>query len=104
MKRDGGLTMYRMRIIEDGFRLPFIKLPCRRVLSNPSSCSLHAEFTTEAVADLVAQGCAVKAGWEEAMVCSPLGVLDNRRKLRLTLDLCCVNKHLAKLKFKIDMR
>ena len=76
-EREMGASPCVMQIIEDSFRLPFINLPSPKVFRNHGSCSLHAEFTTEAVATLVAQGCAVEVGWEEVMVFSPLVVHNN---------------------------
>ena len=97
-----GASRCIINILESGFRLPLESMPGKRIFNNHGSCSEHKEFVTRAVADLVKQGCAVEMAQEDIVVCSPLGVHDNGRKLRLILDMRYVNNHLARLKFKMD--
>ena len=100
--REMGASDSIVKILRDGYRLPLNSMPERRTFKNHGSCSEHADFVAREVKTLVAQGCATEMYPEEAWVCSPLGVHDNGRKLRLILDMRYVNTHLARLKFKME--
>ena len=84
----------------EGYALPFMRLPMPRILRNHSSAKQHADFVSDSVCDLATRGCARRVADGEAYVCSPLGVCNNGKKLRLILDLRYVNKCLAQYKFK----
>ena len=99
--REMGASAWVIRILEEGYKLPFTRLPPVATFPNHRSCHQHEEFVSTAVADLLACGAAIPAGDAEVHVVSPLGVVEGK-KLRLILDLRFVNKHLAKYRFRCD--
>ena len=80
----------------------FVRLPAAKIMKNHNSVSLHKEFVSQAIHNLVDCDCVAKVSPGEMVVCSPLGVVDNGKKLRLILDLRYVNENLAKKKFKLE--
>ena len=99
--REMGASAWVVRILEEGYKLPFSRLPPVATFPNHRSCHQHEEFVSTAVADVLACGAAIPAGDDEVHVVSPLGVVEGK-KLRLILDLRFVNKHLAKYRFRCD--
>ena len=97
-----GACKFVLKVIEDGYVLPLTSLPCVKVMKNHDSTSRHADFVSEAIEDLISRGCVRPALATEVTVCSPLGVVDNGKKLRLILDLRYVNNHLLPRKFKLE--
>jgi len=89
-----------LSVIRHGYILPFTSLPTPKIYRNHKSAFQHLEFVQESVLSLVERGCARES--IDPVVCSPLGVVDNGKKLRLILDLRYVNKHLASFKFKLE--
>ena len=83
MWRELGASRFVMKVIEEGFSLPFVQSCSMRVMGNHGSCRVHAGFVSEAISDLVQTNCARRVGKEEVHVCSPLGVHDNGRKLAI---------------------
>ena len=55
-----------------------------------------------AIKDVLKSGCVMRADTPDIAVCSPLGVVDNGKKLWMILDLRFVKKHLAKFKLKLE--
>ena len=96
-----GASKFVLKIIEFGYVLPFLRIPEQFVLRNHRSAVEHAQFVEESVLSLLERGC-VRCSLDEVHVCSPLGVVDNGKKLRLILDLRYLNKHLALFKFKME--
>ena len=98
-----GANKFVLNIIANGYCLPFISVPPPTCFPNHASVRKHSDFVSDSVQDLLDRGCVVEASnMQDVMVCSPLGVVDNGKKLRLILDLRFVNKHLAKHKFKLE--
>ena len=97
-----GACPFVLKIIQEGYVLPFVALPEAKVLSNHKSANLHRTFVQESVESLVKRGCVLKVEASDVTVCSPLGVVNNGKKLRLILDLRYLNEHLAKFKFKLE--
>ena len=73
--------------------------PCKQ-FQNHNSARQHQEFVEESILSLEERGCVREVS--DCEVCSPLGAVDNGKKLRLILHLRYVNKHLAKFKFKLE--
>ena len=73
--------------------------PCKQ-FQNHKSARQHEELVEESILSLEARGCVREVS--DCEVCSPLGAVDNGKKLRLILHLRYVNKHLAKFKFKLE--
>ncbi len=55
-----GASKFVMEIIDDGYRLPFIKPPPRVWRSNNSLTETYSEFVTDFIAELVRLGCMVE--------------------------------------------
>ena len=89
-----GASKFVLSVLENGYSLPFVCLPNRKILVNHSSCKSHAEFVNEAVSELVSSSAVTEVNEEEVSFSSPLGVVEGK-KLRLILDLRVVNKCLS---------
>ena len=99
--KEMGASAWVLRVLSEGYRLPFISRPRPAVFSNHQSCATHESFVDKAVSDLVNCGSAEKVDRQKAAVISPLGVVEGK-KLRLILDLRYVNKCLARFRFRCD--
>ena len=98
-----GASNWILKVITCGYELPFAgSLPEPKIFSNHRSARNHQSFVSDAIKDLVSRGCVRKVKRGEVRVCSPLGVVDNGKKLRLILDLRYVNRHLARFRFKLE--
>ena len=97
-----GASEFVLRIICEGYLLPFVQLPRPKTVKNHSSAQCQFDFVTDSIRDLMERGCIKEVKSEEAMICNPLGVVNNGKKLRLILDLRYVNTYLAKFKFKME--
>ena len=100
--REIGASQWVLDILENGYRLPFVKKPPVGVKRNQSSCKEHEQFVDEAVAALVQCGSAATVEEGDLECISPLGVVKGARKLRLILDLRQVNVCLKKYRFKLE--
>ena len=91
-----------LNVIQNGYSIPFISKPPKKVNKNNHSAMENAGFVSEAVADLLNKGCvALVSGCPE--VVNPLSVVVNRSgKKRLILDLHEVNLHVWKDKVKFE--
>ena len=97
-----GASEFILKIIKFGYALPFLCLPADKEFKNHASVSTHREFVEETVSKLVLQGCAIECKRSDISIVSPLGVVDNGKKLRLILDLRYINQFLQKQKFKLE--
>ena len=100
--REMGASKWVLNILENGYRLPFVKKPLVGVKRNQASCKEHEQFVDEAVAALVQCGSAATVKEVDLECISPLGVVEGARKLRLILDLRQVNVCLKKYRFKLE--
>ena len=91
-----GASEFVLRIICEGYLLPFVQLPRPKTVKNHSSAQCQFDFVTDSIRDLMERGCIKEVKSEEAVICSPLGVVNNGKRLRLILDLRYVNTYLAK--------
>ena len=97
-----GACKYVVNVIRNGYALPFNSLPKPYVIRNHKSAQAHASFVNESVEDLLERGCVQQVDEGDVIVSSPLGVVNNGKKLRLILDLRYVNMHLKSQKFKLE--
>ena len=89
-------------IVKTGYVIPFNETPPRLFSKNNQSALKHADFVTEAIEDLVSNGCAKKVPFKPYIV-SPLTVSVNQsNKKRLILDLRLVNFFVRKEKIKFE--
>jgi len=95
-----GASKFVLDIITHGYVLPFKLLPSPKKFKNHKSALCHEKFIEESVLSMLERGCVREA--VNPVVCSPLGVVDNGKKLRLILDLRYVNEHLFEFKFKLE--
>ena len=100
--REMGASQWVLNILENGYRLPFVKKPPVGVKRNQASCKEHEQFVDEAVAALVQCGSAATVKEQDLESISPLGVVKGARKLRLILDLRQISVCLKKYRFKLE--
>jgi len=87
-------------MIRRGYRLPFAEYPTQCFLKNNRSALQHPEFVTEAISELLRNGCIVEHEVPPFCV-NPLTVAEEK-KLRLVIDLRHVNSNIVKPKFKYE--
>ena len=97
-----GASEFVLRIICEGYLLPLVQLPRAKTVKNHSSAQCQLDFVTDSIRDLIERGCIKEVKSEEAVICSPLGVVNNGKKLRLILDWRYVNTYLAKFNFRME--
>jgi hypothetical protein len=84
-------------IIEDGYRLPFIRFPPH--VSMDWSAFESGDCVSNSVRELVLANCIMESD-SCRLVCSPLQVVTNARgKQRLVIDLRYINQYLNQYKF-----
>ena len=81
-----GASNFVQKVIVEAYSLSFTRLHMPRMLHYHSSTKQYADFVSDSVCDLVARACARRVVDGEAYGCSPLGVCNNGKKLRLILD------------------
>ena len=89
-------------LIKFGYRIPFINTPKQAMFRNNKSSYLNQDFVSESILQLLRRGSAVEVSFTPHVV-SPLSVAANSSgKLRLIIDLRCVNKHIFKENIRLD--
>ena len=83
-----------------GYRLPFAEYPPSYFLANNRSAFQHPDFVTQAISELLANGCIVEHSVPPFCV-NPLSVAEGK-KLRLVINLRHVNSFLVRFKFKYE--
>ena len=91
-----------MRIIKEGYALPFINEPEPAEFKNNASARKHSDFVTSEVKELLSSRRIREVSREEVQEINPLTVADNGNKLRLILDCRYINQHLQIPKVKCD--
>ena len=86
--------------IRRGYRLPFAEHPPSCFLANNRSAFQHPDFVTQAISELLANGCIVEHSVPPFCV-NPLSVAEGK-KLLLVIDLRHVNSFLVRFKFKYE--
>ena len=83
-----------MRVIEEGYKLPFVALPVPARFNNNRSALVHEKFVDSAIAGLCWSGRVVECAVPPTIV-NPLSVsVQANSKKRLILDLRFINKFL----------
>ena len=75
--RDIGASKWVLRVIKNGYYLPFISLPARRSFQNHPSVVQNQEFVCQELKKLLASGAIVEVRQENVLVVNPLGVVKN---------------------------
>ena len=76
-----------LRVIRNGYVLPFVALPPPKFMHNSGSSVVHKAFVSESIDELLHAGSIAEVDKSSLVVCSPLHVVDNGKKLRLIVDL-----------------
>ena len=97
-----GANDYIMRVVTEGYTLPFRELPPVKRMQNNKSARENMGFVKEEVCKLLEKGC-VKEVTEVPFVTNPLTVAFNRTgKPRLVLDCRHINQYLIQYKYKYE--
>ena len=83
-----------------GYRIPFAEYPPSCFLANNRSAFQHPDFVTQAISELLANGCIVEHSVPPFCV-NPLSVAKGK-KLRLVIDLRHINSFRVRFKFKYE--
>lgn len=71
-------------------------------MNNSPLTRVHSRFVENAISELLEAGAVNQVNKCNLVICSPLHVVDNGRKLRLIVDLRYLNSFLHVPKFKVD--
>ena len=97
-----GTSEFILRVIKEGYMLPFKNEPEKVILKNNKSALDNEIFVSEEIDKLIKKGCAVEVH-DEPHVVNPLTVAKNKAgKLRLVLDCRHINVCLFQFKFKYE--
>lgn len=97
-----GASSWVLKVIRDGYALPFIDIPQQRMSENHKSAKRCEKFVVSEIEKLLCVGCIKEVSGDQVHVVSPLSVASNNGKNRLILDLRYVNSCLRVLKFKYE--
>ena len=98
-----GASNWLLKVIREGYCLPFVVLPELKFFHNHKSTSCNADFVSSEISKLLTSGALVEVNAVDLLVCNPLGVAKNSSgKPRLIVDLRYVNQHLRSPKFKYE--
>ena len=90
-----GASQWLLKVLCEGYRLPFVDLPASKFFQNHNSASCHSDFVLSEISKLLSSGALLEVSSNNLWVCNPLGVAVNSSgKPRLILDLRYVNQHL----------
>ena len=90
-----GASNWILKILREGYALPFVKQPPKVRFQNNKSALSSAEFVTSEIKGLLNSGCIKEIDESEAHVISPLSVVHKSTKPRLILDLSYLNQFLT---------
>ena len=97
-----GTSEFVIKVIKEGYALPFKTEPIKVVLKNNKSAEQNPDFVTDEIAKLVSKGCVIECS-DIPQVVNPLTVAKNKAgKLRLVLDCRHINASLFQFKFKYE--
>ena len=98
-----GASRWVLRVLQEGYSLPFISLPQEAFFRNHPSAVEDSVFVCTEISKLLLSGAEVEVKSEDLAVCNPLGAVRNSaQKCRLIMDLRYVNQYLRSCKFKYD--
>lgn len=98
-----GASRWVLRVLQEGYSLPFISLPQEAFFRNHPSAVEDNVFVCTEISKLLLSGAVVEVKSEDLVVCNPLGVVRNSAQKRcLIVDLRYVNQFLRSCKFKYD--
>ena len=98
-----GASQWLIKVLCEGYCLPYVELPLSKFFGNHNSASCHSEFVSLEISKLLVSGALLEVSSNNVQVCNPLGVAVNSSgKPRLILDLRYVNQHLRSCKFKYE--
>ena len=98
-----GASRWLLKVLCEGYCLPFVELPVSKFFRNHNSASCHPDFVSLEISKLLVSGALLEVISNNVRVCNPLGVAANSSgKPRLILDLRYVNQHLRSCKFKYE--
>lgn len=87
-----GASRWLLKVLREGYCLPFVELPKNMSNRNHKSASCNSEFVSSEISKLLLSGAMVEVSSTDLRVCNPLGVAFNSSvKPRLILDLRYVN-------------
>ena len=97
-----GASNWVLRILRDGYALPFIPEPEPKIFQNNVSALRNKEFVTNEILDLLNSGRVREVSQNDIEVLNLLTVADYGQKLRLILDCRHINSFLRVPRFKCD--
>ena len=100
--REIGTSNWGLKVIEQGYALPFVELPEPAYFGNHPMNEVEKRFLVQEIKNLVASGCVKECKREDLTVINPLKVAKNKEKMRMILDLRYINKHLRSCRFKYE--
>ena len=90
-----GASRWVLRVLQEGYSLPFISLPQEAFFRNHPSAVEDNVFVCTEISKLLLSGAVVEVESVDLVVCNPLGVARNSaQKRRLIVDLHNVNQYL----------
>lgn len=100
--KEAGANAYIMRVITEGYRIPFRQLPSSDYMKNNKTARENMNFVLEEVSNLMRKGC-VSQVFDKPWVVNPLTVAFGKTgKKRLVLDCRHLNQFLITYKFKYE--
>ena len=100
--REIGTSNWVLKVIEQGYALPFVELPEPASFENHPMNADERSFLVQEIKNLVSSGCVRECKGEDLSVINPLKVTKNKEKLRMILDLRYINKHLRSCRFNYE--
>ena len=100
--REIGTSNWGLKVIEQGYALPFVELPAPAYFGNHPMNEVEKRFLVQEIKNLAASGCVKECKREDLTVINPLKVAKNKEKMRMILDLRYINKHLRSCRFKYE--
>lgn len=76
-----------MRVIREGYALPFVEPPEKRMHENHRSAVKCVDFVKSEITKLLQCGCIKEVSSDNVYIVSPLRVVSNNGKNKLILDL-----------------
>ena len=91
-----------LRVIREGYALPFVETPEKRLHKNHRSAVICEDFVKSEITNLLKSGCIKEVLSDNVYIVSPLSVASNNGKKRLILDLRYLNGFLRVQRFQYE--